>query len=85
MIVVSKPLGGLFSVPDFCLSDVLSIKQERGREQFSDLMHTITMQHQVTLKVRKIVKIVHVLLLSVTQVSVWLGNNSNWVDCNKHS
>ena len=29
MIVVSKPLGGLFSVPDFGLSDVLSIHREK--------------------------------------------------------
>lgn len=29
MIVVSKPLGGLFSVPDFGLSEVLSIQREK--------------------------------------------------------
>lgn len=41
MIVVSKPLGGLFSVPDFGLSDVLSIKRESGREQFQVQAHYI--------------------------------------------
>lgn len=32
MRVVSKPLGGLFRVPDFGFSNVLSLKQERNKQ-----------------------------------------------------
>lgn len=47
MIVVSKPLGGLFSVPDFGLSEVLSIQREKRAKTIQRLAGQL---HQVTLK-----------------------------------
>lgn len=47
MIVVSKPLGGLFSVADLGLSDVLSVKRGRGRERLKDRVDTRTRPEHV--------------------------------------